>query len=113
MILYERERIHAWNHEIEYTKYSDFWHQPFLLYCTVVSTQELSHKEKPALYARDLDSLARPRPNGAEPFLDEMETLLLDPELFERFCVIEGHSALQMGSRRFVNIHTHILYRYN
>jgi hypothetical protein len=67
---------------------------------TQVSSRKMSANERAAIYSRDLNSLARPRPNGPEPFLDAVEELLLDPNLFEKFCVIEGHSALQSGSRR-------------
>jgi hypothetical protein len=52
------------------------------------------------IYAKILEALPRPRPSGVDELLDEVENLLLDPEVFERFCVIEGHSSLQMGSRR-------------
>jgi hypothetical protein len=71
------------------------WHRQ-----TQASSRKMSAIERAAIYSRDLNSLARPRPNGPEPFLDAVEELLLDPNLFEKFCVIEGHSALQSGSRR-------------
>ena len=64
------------------------------------SAREMSANERAEFYDKDLQSLARPRPNGPEPLLDAVEELLLDPDLFEKFCVIEGHSALQSGSRR-------------
>jgi hypothetical protein len=52
------------------------------------------------IYAKILEALPRRRPNGVDELLDEVENVLLDPEVFERFCVTEGHSSLQMGSRR-------------
>ena len=56
-----------------------------------------SNKE---IYTKILEALPRLRPRGENKTLDEVEDLLLDPEVFERFCVIEGHSSLQTGSRR-------------
>ena len=52
------------------------------------------------IYAKILDALPRPRPNGEDALLDDVEKLLLDPEIFEKFCFLEGHSSLQQGSRR-------------
>lgn len=56
-----------------------------------------SHAE---IYGKILEALPRPRPNGADQTLDEVEELLLDASVFERFCVRDGHSALQSAARR-------------
>ena len=62
-------------------------------------TGKMSGPEKALMYYKDLASLERLRPKGLDPVLDQFETLLLDPDLFEEFCVVEGHSALQQGMR--------------
>jgi hypothetical protein len=61
---------------------------------------QLAPAQNTEIYAKILEALPRPRPNGVDELLDQVENLLLDPEVFERFCVVEGHSSLQTGSRR-------------
>ena len=52
------------------------------------------------VYHKILAELPRPRPNGEDSLLDETEALLLDPQLFQKYCAIEGHSDLQSSARR-------------
>ena len=52
------------------------------------------------VYHKILAELPRPRPNGEDSLLDETEELLLDPQLFQKYCAIEGHSDLQSSARR-------------
>jgi len=68
--------------------------------CPPVIPQVAPAHSNTEIYAKILEALPRSRPTGEDPLLDEVEKLLLDPEVFERFCVIEGHSSLQTGSRR-------------
>ena len=65
-----------------------------------VSATGMSQGEKASMYAKDLAAVKKSRPNGPSLLADQLEDILLDPALFEKFCVIEGHSALQMGARR-------------
>ncbi|MGB1601612.1 MAG: hypothetical protein ACPIOQ_53270, partial [Promethearchaeia archaeon] len=50
-------------------------------------------------YAAILADLPRPRKLGEFPLMDELDKLLLDPVLFEKYCLVDGHSSLQKGAR--------------
>ena len=52
------------------------------------------------IYTRILEELPRARPNGEDPILDEIEELFFNPDRFEKYCALEGHSDLQSSSRR-------------
>jgi len=61
---------------------------------------EMSESKKASMYASDIQAIRKMRQHGALPLVDEIEEMLIEPSLFEQFCVIEGHSSLQMGARR-------------
>jgi len=65
----------------------------------VIPTAPFAHSNT-EIYTKIVEKLVRPRPNGEDALLDGVENLLLVPEVFEKFCALEGHSDLQLGSRR-------------